>query len=357
MTNYIDILIHACYNVDKIKERDVTMNELTRYETGLSIMQNEIAKMNTYELYTNTLTPMTKKNYISTIKGFFGVDDLSDITIEMLKSVTPEIANMWATKQVSEGAAKSTVNNKLSGLQNFYKFLCRRSIGIMEYNPFSPEEGCIRFKNTTKTYSDKRALAPHEVTKLLRSVDIENAKGANKIIAYRDLVVLQVLITAGLRRAELANIKIGDIKINQGEYTIEVLGKGNKTRYMVLAKPVKHTIDVYLKLRDVTYQDKDLPLIISHSSNADPTKHVDTMTIYRIVKKYADRAGLNADSIAPHNLRHTFATTAYGELGVNKDTLQELLGHTSQNTTQRYIKSTQMIKNSPSDKLAEMFEM
>lgn len=333
------------------------MNELTRYETGLSVMQSEVAEMDTYKLYTNTLTPMTKKNYISTIKGFFGVEDLSDITVGMLKSVTTEIANLWATKQYSEGVAASTINNKLSGLHNFYKFLCRRSVGIMTYNPFSPEEGCVRFKNTTKTYSDKRALAPHEVTKLLRSVDAENAKGASKIIAYRDLVVLQILITAGLRRAELANIKIGDIKINQGEYTIEVLGKGNKTRYMVLAKPVKHTIDAYLKLRDVTYQDKDLPLIVSHSSNADPTRHVDTMTIYRIVKKYADRAGLDADSIACHNLRHTFATTAYAELGVNKDTLQELLGHVSSSTTARYIHASEMISNSPASKLANMFEI
>lgn len=333
------------------------MNELTVRQTGLSIMQNEVAEMDTYELYTNTLTPMTKKNYISTIKGFFGVNDLNEISIQMIQSVTTDIANLWASKQLGEGAARSTINNKLSGLQNFYKFLCRRNVGIMSYNPFDPEEGCLRFKNTTKTYSDKRALAPHEITKLLRAVDVENAKGVGKIIAYRDLVVLQILTTAGLRRAELAGVKIGDIKMNQGEYTIEVLGKGNKTRFMVLAKPVKHTIDAYLKLREVDYSDKDLPLIVSHSSNSDPTKPVDTMTIYRVVKKYADKAGLDAESIAPHNLRHTFATTAYAELGVNKDQLQQLLGHTSSSTTQRYIHATEIISGSPAGKLANMYEI
>lgn len=333
------------------------MNELITTTNRLQLMQSVVSQTEPYKLYTNTLTPMTKKNYISTIKGFFGVEDLSQISIEMMQSVTPEIANLWANQQLAMGFAPSTINNKLSGLQNFYKFLCRRSVGIMSYNPFSPDEGCVRFKNTTKNYSDKRALAPHEITKLLRSVDVENAKGLNKIIAYRDLVVLQILTTAGLRRAELCGIKIGDIKRNQGQFVIEVLGKGNKTRYMVLAAPVKHTIDAYLKLRGVSHQDKDLPLIVSHSSNGDPTKHVDTTTIYRIVKKYADRAGLDADSIAPHNLRHTFATTAYAELGVDKDTLQELMGHVSSSTTSRYIHATEMISNSPANELASMFEI
>ena len=333
------------------------MNELIRVETGLTIMQNEVAQMDTYQLYTNTLTPMTKKNYMSTIKSFFNVDSLDQITIPMLQSVTPDIANLWANKQLEEGVAKSTINNKLSGLQNFYKFLCRRNVGIMTYNPFSTEEGCIRFKNTTKNYSDKRALAPHEITRLLRSVDVENAKGADKIIAYRDLVTLQILTTAGLRRAELANVKIGDIKMNQGKHTIEILGKGNKARFMVLAPQVKHTIDAYLHLRGVSYQDKNLPLIISHSSNGDPTRHVEPITIYRIVKKYADKAGLDADTIAPHNLRHTFATTAYGDLGVNKDQLQELMGHVSSSTTSRYIHTSDMIKSSPANDLASMYEI
>lgn len=333
------------------------MNELTRIETGLTIIKNEIAEMNMYDLYTNTLTPMTKKNYISTIKSFFGVNELSEISIQMLQSVTPDIANWWAHKQLEEGVAKSTINNKLSGLHSFYKFLCRRNVAIMTYNPFSTDEGCIRFKNTTKAYSDKRALAPHEITKLLRAVNVKETSGIDKIVAYRDLVVLQILTTAGLRRAELANVKIGDIKKNQGKYTIEVLGKGNKTRFMVLASQVKYNIDNYLKLRGVSYEDKNLPLVISHSSNADPTKHVNTMTIYRIVKKYADMAGLDADSIAPHNLRHTFATTAYSELGVDKDSLQELMGHSSSATTQRYIHATNMIKASPATELASMYDI
>lgn len=317
-------------------------------------MKNEVANTDISSLYTNTLTENTKMNYVSTIKEFFGVDDISKISVETMQQVTPEIATLWANKQFEEGKAPSTINRKLAALHSFYKFLCRRSIGVMTYNPFSTDEGCVRFKNAQKDYVDKRVLTPQEVSKLLHSVDFDRE---DKIVAYRDLIVLQILVTAGLRRAELCGVKIGDITLNQGHYVIEVLGKGNKTRFMVLANTIKKNIDTYLKLRGVSYQDKDLPLIISHASNADPTKHVNTSTIYRVVKKYADKAGINAETIACHNLRHTFATLSYSELGMKPMELQQLMGHVSQNTTARYIHTSDMIKSSPSDKLANMFDM
>lgn len=320
----------------------------------MTSMKYEVAQMDLYDLYTNTLTPITKINYISTIKSFFGVQDLRDISVQDMQAVTPDIVNVWAHRQLMEGNAKSTINRKLSAMHSFYDFLCRRNVGIMTYNPFSTNQGAIRFKNAIKDYSDQKALTPIETSKLLRSVNAKGRTGMDQVVAYRDLLVLQILITTGLRRAEVCGIKIGDITLNQGRWTVSVLGKGNKVRLMVLAEPVKHTIDTYFKLRGVTYGDKALPLIISHSSNADSAAHVNTSTIYRIVKKYADKAGLDAELISPHNLRHTFATMSYDELGVNKDSLQSLMGHASSSTTSRYIHSVEMIKNSPASALAEL---
>ena len=324
---------------------------------GIERFAHEVANTNIYELYTNTLTPLTKMNYISSIKSFFNVDDLSEITIRDIQSVTPDVVNAWANYQLSLGQSKSTINRKLSAMKSFYKFLCRRTVRIMDYNPFSTEEGAIRFKNAIKEYSDKRALSPKEISKLLRSVDVKNAKGIDKIIAIRDLIVLEILVTAGLRRAEVCGIKLGDIRHTNGIYAIEVLGKGGKSRFMVLAPSVKRNIDIYLKMRGVTLADKDLPLIISHSSNADQTQHVNTSTVYRVVKKYAKIAELDESTIAPHNLRHSFATTAYSELGVNKDDLQELMGHSSSSTTSRYIHASNIITNSPASALADMYNI
>lgn len=323
----------------------------------MTSIKGELSQMNIEDLYTNTLSPLTKVNYISTIKNFFGVSDLSEISIEDMQSVNVDYVNAWARKELLEGNAKSTINRKLSAMSNFYDFLCRRNVRIMDYNPFSTKEGAIRFKNTIKNYSDKRTLSPKEVSKLLKSVDTKTTTGVDHVIAYRDLLALQLLITTGMRRAELCHISLGDIQVSQGQYVIDILGKGDKNRLVVLAEPVKHTMDVYLKLRGVTLADKRLPLIISHSTNADPTKHLDTSTIFRIVKKYADKAGLDASTISPHNFRHTFATMSYDELGVNKDTLQNLMGHSSSSTTSRYIHSVEMVKSSPANDLAKLFEL
>lgn len=317
----------------------------------MNTTKGELMQMDVCDLYTNTLTPLTKMNYISTIKDFFGVHDLSEITVEQMQSVTPDVVNTWAHKQLAKGNAMSTINRKLSALHSFYQFLCRRNVGIMNYNPASTSEGAIRFKNAQKDYSDKRVLAPAEVNKMFKS-----AAKQGGILGKRDLLVLQLLATTGMRRAELCGIKIGDIEMLSGKHIIQITGKGNKKRFVVLTNHVYTLIEDYLEARKVTFKDKSLPLIISHSSNADPTKHVDTVTIYRIVKKHADQAGVDASTISPHAMRATFATLSYAELGMSKDELMELMGHSSVNTTGRYIKAVKMLENSPAEKLGSLFE-
>ena len=317
----------------------------------MTSVKGEVAQANIYDLYTNTLTPLTKVNYVSTIKSFFGVHDLSQITVEDMQSITPDVVNAWANRQYAEGIAKSTINRKLSAMYSFYKFLCRRNVGIMSYNPFATDEGAIRFKNATKDYSDKRVLTADEVRAMFKLAHKEGG-----IIGTRDLLVLQLLATTGMRRAEVCSIKIGDIQTLNGKYIVNITGKGDKKRIIMITDHIWVLIERYMEMRHVTLKDRMLPLIVSHSSNADPAKHLDTTTIYRIVKKYAAKAGIDESTISPHCFRATYATLAYGELGSTKDELQELMGHTSVATTSRYIKTLNMLKNSPAEKLESMFE-
>lgn len=318
----------------------------------ITTQKGELQHVELCDMYTNTLTPLTKMNYISTIKEFFGVNDLYQITIEQMQLVTPNMANVYAHKLLAEGNAKSTINRKLSALHSFYKFLCRRNVGIMDYSPFSTDEGCIRFKNATKDYSDKRVLNQDEIVKMFKSAAKEGG-----IIGKRDLLVLQLLATTGMRRAELCGIKLGDITMMSGKHIAQITGKGDKTRIIVIADHVYELIKEYLDMRGVSLKDKALPLIVSHSSNADPTKHVDTTTIYRIVKKHADKAGVDADTISSHSFRTTFATMAYGDLGYDLDTLRELMGHSSSSTTKRYAKTVKMINHNPAEELANMYNI
>lgn len=325
-------------------------------EIGTSLTKVEQARMEISEtsfadLYTNTLSENTQRAYVSTLKEFFGVDDVHDITISDIRAVTPDVANMWAKSQYDEGLSPNTINRKLSALHNFYKFLCRRNLRIVDYNPFDTNEGCVRFKNAAKDYTDKRILEPQEINKMF--VEASNEKG---IIGIRNLLVLKLLATTGMRRAEICSIKIGDIRPTGGKHIIDILGKGEKHRVIVLTKSIYELIEKYVHERGLTMEDKSLPLIVSHSSNTDPTAHVNTMTIYRIVKKYADNAGIDPDSISPHCIRASYATLAYNELGMSVDEIQDLMGHSSQSTTRIYIKSAKIIKDNPADRLEDMFE-
>lgn len=322
------------------------MNEL------MGSINNSIGQVSTYELFTNELTPITKINYISTIKKFFSVSDLSDITIEMIKNITPEYANVWASRQITNGKARSTVNRELSCMQSFYEFLCRRNVAIMSYNPFSTKEGCIRYKNATSEYSQKRTLTKEEVSMIVEAIGDDHTQ----LTVLRDKIIILLLATTGMRRAELCNLKVGDIHALNGVCVVELLGKGNKKRQAVVANSIVGLIGQYLNLRGVSLNSITYPLVVAHSnSNRNSNVKMDTTSIGRIVKRCAENAGLDSSTISAHTFRHTFAQTAYSQLGVNRDALQSLMGHSSLSTTQRYLKPVDTIENSPSEKLGELF--
>lgn len=308
----------------------------------------QLETVNVEEMFTNTLGKETKRAYVQAIKEFFG-KDLCDITIEDMQAVTPEMANKYAMNLLNNGLKRTSINRKLAALHSFYKFLCRRSIGIMTYNPFDTDEGCIRFKNAQKNYIAKRALVTDEVKTMF-----DLAKMDNSIIGVRDLLVLELLATTGMRRAEICEIKIGDIQLTQGVYAINIVGKGNKERIIVASNEVMGIINEYMNMRGITFKDKDEYLLVSHANRKSGSGKVSTNMIYRIVKHYAELADIDPDTISPHTLRHTFATQCIG-MGTPIQDVQQLMGHASINTTELYNHSFNIINNNPAEKLTSMY--
>ena len=308
----------------------------------------QLATANVEEMFTNTLGKETKRAYVQAIKEFFG-KDLCNITIEDMQAVTPEMANKYAMNLLNNGLKRTSINRKLSALHSFYKFLCRRSVGIMTYNPFDSDEGCIRFKNAQKNYIAKRALVTDEVKTMF-----DLAKMDNSIIGVRDLLVLELLATTGMRRAEICEIKIGDIQLTQGVYAINIVGKGNKERVIVASNEVMGIINKYMNMRGITMKDKDEYLLVSHANRKSGSGKVSTNMIYRIVKHYAELADIDPDTISPHTLRHTFATQCIG-MGTPIQDVQQLMGHASINTTELYNHSFNIINNNPAEKLTSMY--
>lgn len=308
----------------------------------------QLETVNVEEMFTNTLGKETKRAYVQAIKEFFG-KDLCNITIEDMQAVTPEMANKYAMNLLNNGLKRTSINRKLSALHSFYKFLCRRSVGIMTYNPFDSDEGCVRFKNAQKNYIAKRALVADEVKTMF-----DLAKMDNSIIGVRDLLVLELLATTGMRRAEICEIKIGDIQLTQGVYAINIVGKGNKERVIVASNEVMGIINKYMNMRGITMKDKDEYLLVSHANRKSESGKVSTNMIYRIVKHYAELADIDPDTISPHTLRHTFATQCIG-MGTPIQDVQQLMGHASINTTELYNHSFNIINNNPAEKLTSMY--
>lgn len=308
----------------------------------------QLETVNVEEMFTNTLGKETKRAYVQAIKEFFG-KDLCNITIEDMQAVTPEMANKYAMNLLNNGLKRTSINRKLSALHSFYKFLCRRSVGIMTYNPFDSDEGCIRFKNAQKNYIAKRALVTDEVKTMF-----DLAKMDNSIIGVRDLLVLELLATTGMRRAEICEIKIGDIQLTQGVYAINIVGKGNKERIIVASNEVMGIINKYMNMRGITMKDRDEYLLVSHANRKSGSGKVSTNMIYRIVKHYAELADIDPDTISPHTLRHTFATQCIG-MGTPIQDVQQLMGHASINTTELYNHSFNIINNNPAEKLTSMY--
>jgi integrase/recombinase XerC len=214
---------------------------------------------------------------------------------------------------------RRTIARMISSLRSFFNFLDRN--GISTGNPVAdistPKQG-----KYIPTY-----LPVDEMFKLLEGPDKE------KPLGLRDLAIIEALYSCGIRVAELAGLNINDIDFDS--HLIKVLGKGNKERIVPIGKKAIEAIRNYLQsvipLRKKAQHvsNKAVPLFINSRGG-----RLTTRSIGSIIKRYAQAAGLITD-ISPHSLRHTFATHLL-DGGADLRSVQEMLGHASLSTTQKY---------------------
>jgi site-specific recombinase XerD len=140
-------------------------------------------------------------------------------------------------------------------------------------------------------------------------------KKTHKKLAVRDSLMIEFATTTGLRRSELANIKVGDIDFANRK--LQVLGKGNKKRTIPLIHSVSAKLERYCK----------------HKSPYDSLFGLKPACLSNHIRLIAKRAGIELHT---HSLRHYFGTKLV-EKGANLRAVQELMGHSSLNTTQVYV--------------------
>lgn len=233
---------------------------------------------------------------------------LSDVTVYLLRAWLGDLARTRSA---------ATVARKIAAIQTFYRTLMRRRI-IMD-NP-AASLSTPKLRRPLPTLCDVDAA---------REI-VQMPDGSTASLA-RDRAMLEVLYGSGLRVSELVGLDIHDMDLESA--TARVLGKGSKERIVPLGEPCVRALRAYLtvrgELRHPTSGQDDKALFLSKRGKRMGVRRVQTL-----VHQYGALGAGRAD-MHPHALRHTCATHMLGG-GADLRAIQELLGHSSLSTTQRY---------------------
>ena len=231
-----------------------------------------------------------------------------------IKPENVELADVrgFIAEQIKSGLNKTSVSRRLASIRSFFKFLYR--------------EG---YKRTNPAKLVSKPKLPKLLPRFL-SVDdafslVERPAGTGFLPA-RDRAILELLYSSGLRVSEISSLNIDDINTKEG--FLKVKGKGRKERMVPVGSKAIDAIKSYMVER-IALKSKDRFLFLNRRG-----KGLSDRGVRRLVVKYARMTGISG-KIGPHALRHTFATHLL-QGGADLRVIQELLGHSSLSTTQKY---------------------
>ena len=208
-------------------------------------------------------------------------------------------------------ASATTAGRKLATFRSFFRFLCRE--GTLTRNPARSLVG------PRKDFRIPTYLQEAEAGDLMNASDKTNKS------TERDTAVLELLYSTGMRCSEIVGLVLDDVDV--GSRSIRVLGKGRKERWVPFGAPADKALSRYLQTRG--HPSGRDPLIVG--SNGRP---ISDRTVRRIVARGLVRAAIRTKA-STHTLRHSYATHLL-QRGGDLRSIQELLGHSSLSTTQRY---------------------
>jgi site-specific recombinase XerD len=247
----------------------------------------------------------TIENYELSVGKF--VDYFHIQTIEDMKNITPSKCREYQGALLKT-VGKSSVNAYIRPLKAMYNWFIQNE--YLDKSPFDKVEA-LKLEKKLPVY-----LSDSEITAMVKACD-----------SLVDRLIFILLISMGLRRDELVNIKLNDIV---GDHIL-INGKGSKQRNLQIQPEVSDLLDEYIEYRNKRYGDDSEYLLISTYSNSKFSGEAIRLKI----KKIATDAGIDPERIeklSPHKMRHTYAANML-ESGADIKILQEGLGHASIATT------------------------
>ena len=322
-------------------------------------MKEAITKYLEYLQTVRNSSPHTVSNYGKDLRQFLAFLSPPDTAPPALGAVNHGMIREFVADLHNHGLEKSSIARKLAALRSFFKYCVRE--GRLKESParlvptpklpkripsvLSAEEmnGFLnQLSGMAQATADRRPLSK-------KRVPMKTPQGAEKLqnagqgvpveeglLLRRDHALLELLYAAGLRVSELTGLNLLDME--EKERILRVRGKGNKERIVPYGAKAQEALEKYWPLREQLLK----PGRSRH--RADPNaqavflnyagRRLTQRSVGRIVKKYVRLVNVNWD-LHPHSLRHAFATHLLAD-GADLRAIQELLGHQSLSTTQRY---------------------
>jgi integrase/recombinase XerC len=272
-------------------------------------------------------SPHTVLAYHKDLEGFFAFAS-EEYQYSDIKNVNYSIIRSWVVSLVDSGISNRTINRKISSLNTYYKFLLKTK--QIEINPLAKHKALKTSKKIQVPFSENEIINVMEML-----------QGENDFEGLRNRLIVELLYSTGIRRAELINTKLKDISISQK--TIKVLGKRSKERIIPLLPSVLNTLAEYIRYREALENIKDKEYLFLTQKGV---KVYETL-VYRVINSYFSRASEKVKK-SPHILRHSFATHLLNE-GAELNAVKELLGHSS-------LASTEVYTHNSISKLKEVYK-
>ena len=313
-----------------------TENALARAQKGLSAVPPDDVDFLVDSLVAGQLSENTRRAYQSDILEFLA--SVGVAAPEDLRMVTTGQIERFRNALISAGAAKATVNRKLSVVRQLFE----RAIGEgwADRNPAKRVRGL-----KANQESPTSGLTLRQARELLASIE------PGDMMAVRDRCLLFLMLRTGLRRSEAAGIRVGDFGHREGHGTLTVHGKGNKTRIVKIAPDVLRACQDWVAASGREWSSEN-PLFVRLRPHGDDyrvggTTPLTADAIWAIVLRRVADAGIPAH-ITPHSLRHTFVTLAL-EGGAPLHKVQYAAGHADPRTTERYHRQKENLDDNAAD--------
>jgi integrase/recombinase XerC len=315
-------------------------------------MKQAAAKYLQYMSSVRNSSPHTILNYGKDLSQFQEYLAPPGMHPPALTEITHSIIREFVGHLHDHGLEKSSIARKLAALRSFFKYCVRE--GMLKENPArlvpTPKlpkripsvltaEEMNGFLNRLAEMGASASRRPEPLRKVSGAALLAPGLKGDGLFLRRDRALLELLYAAGLRVSELTGLNLVDI--DQKERMLRVRGKGNKERIVPYGSKAQEALDKYWNLREELLLQKSA----ARGGRRGPAhaqavflnyagRRLTQRSVGRIVKKYVRLVNINWD-LHPHSLRHAFATHLLAD-GADLRAIQELLGHQSLSTTQKY---------------------